>query len=212
MNELFDKFIESNGSLVIEEKDHSYIEKRFWKYVEENEGFSKCPECGKIPDIYRYGECKIKREMDIKERNVKLWYKGLFPNKEFPCVQTFYGENAKDIDFPIYISHIKCCIYIYPWNLKQKLVYGREVKYFESEYVVPFNTLFDHIDELIPYDYYLKRKDDEEGPNTLINSLFEEFEEYLKNGTGKVLPIPEKSEEEKARSEIFRKERARERY
>lgn len=200
MDDLFKRFIESNGSIIIEEKDRSYIEEYFWKYVEENGGFSKCPECGKKPKVYRYGNCMIKREMDIKERDIKLWYEGLFPNKEFPYVQKFYGENAKDIDFPIYINHICCCMYIYPWNLKQKLVYRHGLKYVDSEYVIPFNTLLDIIEELIPYDYYLIRKTDEDGPNVYLNSIREEFREYLIRNEGKTLPIPPKIEKKNERS------------
>ena len=45
--------------------------------------------------------------------------------------------------------------------MKKNLANTSEIYYYEDEYVIYFNTISDHIEKLIPYDYYLSRKADE---------------------------------------------------
>jgi hypothetical protein len=90
-------------------KDPEFVE-IFWKYIDTNGGFSKCPTCGNTPKVMRFGECSIRQVGNMVTCSNPYSVR---------CTENLFFIDSYDSP-PI--ENIYCCEHLYDFSNKKRYI------------------------------------------------------------------------------------------
>jgi hypothetical protein len=90
-------------------KDPEFVEK-FWNYIDSNNGFSKCPNCGNTPKVMRFGKCTI--------RQVGNMVTCSDPYRTVCTENLFWIDQYESPP----IENISCCDHLYDFIYKKRYI------------------------------------------------------------------------------------------